>query len=311
VSALKRALTIAGVVIELAGAAIAGWSLFRGGGEEAASPISFAYQQRAVCPGCPVEILSAEVQDREGSTLCIFRGTWPSTVPQVPGDVGFRANDIRVTLHPAGEGFEIVAGSVAPDQIAADVQQEALLIDLGDPLVSAPVRFSLDVVTEEGPPAQIPANGMLLWNGTGAPRPAGGAKEEPSPVPAETETATPSPDLETPEEFAGALAAAHREGDAAFLLDRLHPEVIALYGRQQCSAFVKTIRDQTRDYQVTGSSDLEPWPYEPDGRSIIVDDVYSVDVEATVAGETSSEELHFGLVGEELTWFTDCGEPTA
>jgi len=311
VSALKRALTIAGVVIELAGAAITGWSLFRGGGEEVASPISFAYQERAGCPGCPVEVRSAEVQDREGSTLFIFRGIWPSTVPQLPGDVAFRANDLQVTLHPAGEGFEIVEGSLAPDEIAADVQQEALLIDLADPVLSPPVRFVLDVDAGGGQAAQMPAQGLLVWSGTGAPKPAGGAKEEPSPQPTETETAEPAPEPETPEEFAVALAAAHREGDAAFLLQRLHPEVIDLYGRKQCASFLKTIRDETRDYQVTGSSQLEPWPYEPDGRSIVVEDVYSVDVEATVAGETSSEELHFGLVGEELTWFTDCGEPTA
>jgi hypothetical protein len=311
VSALKRGLTIAGMVIELAGAALTGWSLFRGGGGEAVSPIAFAYQEEADCPGCPVEVRSAEVQDREGSTLFIFRGTWPSTVAQVPGDVRFRANDLQVTLRPAAEGFQIVEGNLAPGDLAADVQQAALLIDLADPSISPPVRFALEVVPESGPAAGTPAAGLLIWSGTGAPRQAGGPKEQPSPQPTETETVEPAPELETPEEFAAALAEAHRDGDDAFLLDRLHPEVIDLYGRQQCAAFVKTIQDETRAYQVAGSSDLEPWPYEPDGRSITVDQVYTVDVEATVAGETSTAELHFGQVGDQLTWFTDCGDPLA
>lgn len=311
VSALKRGLTIAGVVVELAGAALTGWSLFQGGGEEAPAPISFAYQEDAACAGCPVEVRSAEVQNREGSTLFIFRGTWPSSVAQVPGDVRFRANDLQVTLRPGAEGFQILKGSIAPDELAADVQQEALLIDLVDQAVSPPVRFALEVVSEEGPAAAIPAAGLLIWRGTGAPQPAGGAAEQPSPEPTGTQTAEPAPEPESPQEFAEALAAAHRDADSRFLLDRLHPEVIDLYGRPQCAAFVKTIQDETRTYQVTGSSDLEPWPYEPDGRSITVETVYTVEVEATVEGETSTAELHFGLVGEELAWFTDCGDPLA
>jgi hypothetical protein len=31
-------------------------------------------------------------------------------------------------------------------------------------------------------------------------------------------------------------------------------------------------------------------------------------VDATIEGESSSADLHFGLVDDLLHWFTDCGE---
>jgi hypothetical protein len=312
VSVLKRALTVVGLAAELVGAVLTGWSVFQGGGENGATRASFAYVEQAACTGCPVELRSAEVQARQGSSLFIFGGSWPSAIGDIPGEVRLTANDLDLRFHPSADGFEIVDGAgpgslVAAEDVAADIHQGALLINLPASAVAAPVRFALELIPGDGSPALIPASGRLLWNGTGAPE---RLAPEPQAAPTQTptETSEPTVEPETPEEFASALAEAHRDGDSTFLLDRLHPAVIDRYGRNECADFVESIRDTTRAYEVTGSSDLEPWPYESDGQTSTVEDVYTVSVDATIEGESSSADLHFGLVDDLLHWFTDCGE---
>jgi hypothetical protein len=114
---------------------------------------------------------------------------------------------------------------------------------------------------------------------------------------------------ETVEEFLAAFATAFRDGDEAFLLERLNPATIELYGEKQCAALIATLHDPTRAYALRKTSEPKPYDYNPDGRSITVPDVYTVTVQATVNGETSKQEIHLAPVTDTLTWFADCGKP--
>jgi hypothetical protein len=119
----------------------------------------------------------------------------------------------------------------------------------------------------------------------------------------------PSVAPETAEQFLPLLANAVRNQQTDFLLARLHPEVISLYGEDQCRTFVSTLNDPTRAYVIMSVSSPGTWNYTPDGRSIPVDDVYTVRVSATVNGKTTTGDVHLGLVEGQLRWFTDCGTP--
>ena len=127
-----------------------------------------------------------------------------------------------------------------------------------------------------------------------------------SPVPVQPSV---SPTPETVEQFLPLLAAAVRNRQADFLLARLHPEVITLYGEAQCRTFVSSLRDPTRAYLIRSVSTLGMWNYTPDGRSIPITDVYTVNVTATVNGKSTTSDIHVALVDGQLRWFTDCGTP--
>jgi hypothetical protein len=122
---------------------------------------------------------------------------------------------------------------------------------------------------------------------------------------------SPSPSLgvEAVRAFLSPFARAVRSGDAAYLLAKLHPVVITVYGEQQCRTYLASFRDRTRAYRVMSVSDLQMYDYNPDRLSIPVMNVLTVLVRQTAAGETAPAQIHLGLVEGELRWFTDCGTP--
>jgi hypothetical protein len=141
--------------------------------------------------------------------------------------------------------------------------------------------------------------------------PTGSVRVSPAPVPSPSLSASPSPSpaSETVQEFLPLFAAAFRGGDAAFLLARLHPAVITLYGRQQCATYTATLTDATRAYRITSVSAPGTYTYSPDGRSIQVPDVLTVRVRQTAYGQKVTGPIHLAVVDGTVRWFTDCGTP--
>jgi hypothetical protein len=306
---MARFRLVASVVLLGVGGFLAAYGLFAGGGDEPTPVTSNRYVEQASCQGCPVVLDSAEVQAREGSTLFVFRGGWPAVVGDIPGDLRLTANDLDVVLRPNGDAdaFEIVDGGVDPSAIAVGLQDGALLVDLIGDVVTTPITFAFGLVEGDRFTARLPWEGMLEWTGQGRPRPVAETPAEPeSPAPGEEEPAG-----ETPEAFAEDLGAAFREGDTAFLLDRLNPAVIDVYGPRQCRGYLNGVQDPTREFDVRRVSEPEPYEYTPDGRSVPIPEAYTVIADITGGGETQRAEIHFAPVDDVLTWFTDCGEPPA
>ena len=127
--------------------------------------------------------------------------------------------------------------------------------------------------------------------------------------PSPFESVSPPAPAESVRDFLASLAQAVRSKDQAFLLARLHPAVIALYGQQQCETFVSTLSDPTRAFRVRSVSALGQYNYNPDGTSTVVQDVYTVRVRVTANGQTAVTDVHLGLVDGQIRWFTDCGTP--
>jgi hypothetical protein len=130
------------------------------------------------------------------------------------------------------------------------------------------------------------------------------ASQTPSPEPAETTVP------ETPEEFFALFAEAIRTGDVEFLLDRLHPVVLDLYGRQQCRAAVASLpTDPSFGVRVRSVRGPESYEFAPDGQSVTVDDAFTLTLAFTSTEGTSRQEGHLALIDGEMRWFTDCGDP--
>jgi hypothetical protein len=127
--------------------------------------------------------------------------------------------------------------------------------------------------------------------------------------PTAVETGPTAPEVETPEEFLPLFAQAIREGDARFLFSRLHPSVVDLYGARQCRASAGAFVDPEADFVFVSTSEPGEYPWEVDGVTTPVEDVLTVQVTAVAAGEEIDREIHLGIIGTELRWFTDCGEP--
>jgi hypothetical protein len=139
--------------------------------------------------------------------------------------------------------------------------------------------------------------------------PTGSVAVSPAPVPSASLSPSPSPAAETVQEFLRLFAAAFRGGDAAFLLARLHPAVITLYGQEQCTTYTATLTDPTRAYRFISVSAPGTYDYSPDGRSIQVSDVLTVRVRQTAYGQTITGPIHLAVVEGTVRWFTDCGTP--
>ena len=141
--------------------------------------------------------------------------------------------------------------------------------------------------------------------------PTGSVPVSPAPVPSGSLSPTPSPSAaaETVRAFLPLFAAAFRSGDAAFLLARLHPAVITLYGQRQCETYTATLTDPTRAYRITSVSAPGTYAYSPDGRSIRVPDVLTVRVRQTAHGQRVNGPIHLAIVDGTVRWFTDCGTP--
>lgn len=127
----------------------------------------------------------------------------------------------------------------------------------------------------------------------------------PSSAPTSIGTVAPE-ELDT---FLAAFVTAFREGDADFLLDRLHPEVIELFGEEQCRRWVETFADPTFDIVPSEITGPEGWTWVVDGVSTPIEDAFTVTADFTRQGETAEQVSHFALVGGVQHFFSDCGDP--
>lgn len=167
-------------------------------------------------------------------------------------------------------------------------------------------RFALD--SDDGgaaAPSPSPSASVTpISEPTESPEPS--ASESPSPEPPPTVVA------ETPEAFIALFAEAIRTDDDAFLLARLHPVVLELYGKAQCRRQVASLAgDPSFEARVRGVEGPAPYDYAPDGQSITIEDALTVAVTFTSDAGTSRQDAHVAPVGSELRWFTDCGDPLA
>ncbi len=94
------------------------------------------------------------------------------------------------------------------------------------------------------------------------------------------------------------------------LLRMLHRAVRELYGTEVCRAYLEATIADSPSVQVRSVLGFGPWTWERDGRSIVIDDAYTVLVDRTVQGEAEQVEAHLALQDDaSLGWFTDCGDP--
>lgn len=300
---MRHLALVASALVLAGGGFLTTYSLLAGE-DQVGSSSDRVFKERA-CDGCPISTATAEVQARAGSTLFVFGSGWPAAAKDLDGTISLDANDVHVVLEPSADGFLLAAATrggsdLDPAAVAAGLRDGYLLLNLRDDVLTAPVTFALEVGTTGGG-GRIPRAGRLHWKGSGPPVP------ENTPTGAEPEPETPEP----PEDFVKALAAAFREGDTAFLVERLNPAVIAVYGVEQCTASIQP--DPTRSFTVTSVSELEPYVYNPDGLAKeISGGAYTVLADVVAGGATATgRELHFAPVGRRLTWFTDCGQPLA
>ena len=154
----------------------------------------------AGCGACPgdASISSVEVQQRQGSTLFIARGTWPSSVDHFAEQVRLDVGDISVVLKPHGSqnAFEIVSFTKGGQDysktgsVSAGFVPGALVINLA-PQLAAPMSFDLGLWNGSSFVQRVPAARQLTWSGYGAPQAAAGTS--PSPPPATPTASQPPP----------------------------------------------------------------------------------------------------------------------
>jgi hypothetical protein len=174
----------------------------------------------------------------------------------------------------------------------------------------APIETATPVVTPTAPtptgPATSPPASSPSASPNGAPTttPTG----QPSGPPP---TATPTSPLDpaTAEEFASDLAAAIRDGQNEYLLDRLHPATIDRYGLPQCRTYIRdTISGSDITWEVQGSTGPTSWDYITDGATTTIPDAWAVTVRQPGA-DPEIRDLHFAPFEGTWRWFTDCGDP--
>ena len=160
-------------------------------------------------------------------------------------------------------------------------------------------------IEEEPPPTPTPAPTPTL-----APTltPAPTSLPAPTPTPAPTVSA-PGVETETPEEFLALWVDAMHDRDAAFLFVRLHPAVLERYGADACRPYLDQVIDPQITLSVLAAGDPEPWVWEMDGRSTLIEAAHPVEVEMVSRGQTVRQVMHVALVDGVQHWFTDCGEP--
>ena len=123
--------------------------------------------------------------------------------------------------------------------------------------------------------------------------------------------AAPPPEIvdETPQAFFDLYSQAMQAENTGFLLDRLHPVVIDMYGAPACQTRVEGLLQPTLQAQVNSVEGPMPWLFERDGQVHEIRQTHNVDVTITVGGEPSDRQTHLEQIDGLQTWFTDCGDP--
>jgi hypothetical protein len=109
------------------------------------------------------------------------------------------------------------------------------------------------------------------------------------------------------QDFLTQLAQALATNDTQFLFDNLHPAVLKLYGADMCQAhFKQRSPDPSYKVEFISMTGPAPWSWVPAKAPIPVEDVYTVKATVTAQNKVTTAELHVGLVGDGLYWFTQC-----
>ena len=152
-----------------------------------------AYHESAACSKCPagISIDSVEVQARQGSTLFIIGGKWPSSADGLRTDVRLLTGRTVIVLHPHGSqgAFEVLSATdngvpLPASGLAADIADGALLINVS-PAFSAPMTFEFGLWDGTRYTGRLPRSGVLAWDGKSAPTNPGAAvpaSQAPSPT---------------------------------------------------------------------------------------------------------------------------------
>lgn len=131
-----------------------------------------------------------------------------------------------------------------------------------------------------------------------------------SPSAEPSSTSSPSASFETPEAFLAAFAEASRTADADFFFSRLHPVVLDRYGAAECRDFFAAWQPDKIAITVRSVAGPETFTWKVEDAEITVDDVLTASVTIELAnGKKVRQDIHLGIVGDELRWFTDCGKP--
>ena len=125
-----------------------------------------------------------------------------------------------------------------------------------------------------------------------------------SPAPSAVSTAPAR--QETVAQFLQLFASALQTGDTSFLIGRLNPHVIAVYGEANCAAVVAAMTDPTASFTIKAISGPAPFSWSESGTPVAVDDVYTVSVTRVAEGQPSVQDVHLALVQGQLTWFRKC-----
>ncbi|MBN1264003.1 MAG: hypothetical protein JXA25_00815 [Anaerolineales bacterium] len=110
--------------------------------------------------------------------------------------------------------------------------------------------------------------------------------------------------------FIAAFNAAFEEQDTESLYTLLDPAVITRYGEDTCRAYLQAVTETPTSISLVDLTREGSWDWERDGLSEVVHSTFTASVEFSAAGETSLQELHLSLPGDNsVRWFTDCGDP--
>jgi hypothetical protein len=153
--------------------------------------------------------------------------------------------------------------------------------------------------------ALVVAGGVLALVGVAGMVLYGGGEGRPAATPAPGSTTA----QETVEGFLDRLGEAMGSGDAAFLVERLHPAVLDLYGRDACLAAMEGLA-QVR-FRVRSVGEPETYRWVSDGVRREIPDALTVRVRARTDVGAVIRDVHLARVDGELRWLTDCGDPIA
>jgi hypothetical protein len=111
-------------------------------------------------------------------------------------------------------------------------------------------------------------------------------------------------------EFASLLAASMRVYEPDFLLTRLHPKIIEVYGESACQDYIEQLNVPTFRLHVASTSGPETWTFNRDGKSIDIENVYTAFAYQTEYGHSGQVAIHFAKMADNtFRWFADCGDP--
>ena len=113
------------------------------------------------------------------------------------------------------------------------------------------------------------------------------------------------------ETFRSGFVEALRTGDVDWLVGRLHPDVMTLYGEAACRDYLPTVVDAGVEMTVDSAGEAGPWRWELDGASREYAAAVPLATTFTSRDQTLEQEMHVLSIGGRFHWWTDCGDPLA